>query len=266
MKLIKIVLISTVFVFMLQGNLMAAPHWTHEEQATWGAIEDTSQTVVPLNYPYAECSIGKHQSPIDLAAAQINDARRLNDLEIWYDVDTPVFFNSGHGVQVNTSIDYPGELKIGEESFPLIQFHFHEPSEHVIGNTKFPAELHFVHVGEEGRLVVLAVAVNIGAENTTFQTILDNTPREAEGQNTTSGLQINPNSLLPPLKHNKIDYYTLAGSLTTPPCSEGVQWYLLPEAITISSAQLDQLKAFYTNNARSPQGLNGRVVQHQNNP
>lgn len=240
---------------------VSAPHWTHEEQATWGAIQDTSQTVVPLNYPFAECSIGAHQSPIDFAEAKIDNKRKLNDLEVWYDVDKPVFFNTGHAVQVNTSTNYKGELKIGEESFPLVQFHFHEPSEHAVGGTKFPAELHFVHVGQDGRLIVLGVAIKVGEENATFQTILNNMPTTGGDQNSnSSGIQIDPTTLLPPLGHNSFDYVALAGSLTTPPCSEGVQWYLLLDSITISAAQLDQLKGFYAGNARAPQNVNGRVV------
>ncbi len=263
MKIIKIALISVASILM-SDIVIANPEWTHAEQSTWGAIQDPSQTVVPLNYPYAECSLGKHQSPVDFAAATFNNARSLNKLEIWYDVDKPTFFNSGHAVQVNTSSGYAGEFKIGEESYPLIQFHFHEPSEHVIGDKKFPAELHFVHVGEDGKLIVLAVAVNVGEANATFQTILDNTPHSAGEQNSNSGIQIDPLSILPPINHQNLSFYALAGSLTTPPCSEGVQWYLLSEAITISSAQLDQLKGFYTNNARTPQGLNGRVISSKN--
>lgn len=216
MKINKIVFIGVVLIFM-SSVAFASPHWSHEEQSTWGAIQDTSQTVVPLNYPYAECSIGKHQSPVDFSAATISNEKTLNKLEIWYDVDTPDFFNSGHGVQVNTSSGYTGELKIGEESYSLIQFHFHEPSEHVVGDKKFPAELHFVHIGEDGRIIVLAVAINEGAENATFQTILNSMPHTEGDRHSNSGIQINPLSLLPPINHQKLDFYSLAGSLTTPP-------------------------------------------------
>jgi|GEM_PF-6482368 len=77
MKILKIVFISTAFIFMSNATTHAAsPHWTHEEQSTWGAIQDSTQTVVPLNYHYAECSIGTHQSPIDLAAAQIDNTKK----------------------------------------------------------------------------------------------------------------------------------------------------------------------------------------------
>jgi carbonic anhydrase len=251
-------LLSVVIASYATIAFSGSPHWGHEEQSTWWAIEDTSQPFPPLRYPFAECGVGKHQSPVDLDSAEINKIP-LNPMEILYDVDAPAFYNSGHGVQVNTSLDYTGALKIGDESFPLIQFHFHEPSEHVLGNTRFPAELHYVHVQDDGRIVVLAVAVNVGDENPTFQAILDNTPHTAGEKNENSGLQINPAALLPPLDH-PIKYYTLAGSLTTPPCSEGVQWYILPKAITISGAQLDQLKSIYTHNARLPQDLNERSL------
>lgn len=253
--------LASVIFACYTAAAVSAPHWTHEEQATWGAIQDPSQTVVPLNYPYAECSIGSHQSPVDLADARIDNARKLNDLEVWYDVDTPVFFNTGHAVQVNTSTHYNGELKIGEESYPLVQFHFHEPSEHAVGGVKFPAELHFVHVGPDGRLIVLGVAVTVGEENATLQTILNNMPATGGDQNANAtGIQIDPTTLLPPMRHQSFDYVAFAGSLTTPPCSEGVQWYLLLDSISISAAQLSQLKGFYTDNARSPQNLNGRVI------
>lgn len=247
---------ALVLVFTLNmATSFAAPHWTHHEQSEWGAIEDTHQTVVPLMYPFAECSIGKHQSPIDLAAE--TNAARLNILRIRYDADTPVFYNSGHGVQVNTSLDYNGRLKIGKLTYPLIQFHFHEPSEHVIHGQTFPAELHFVHVRDDGKLAVLGVLIETGKENPTFQTILNNMPYEEGKKNQNTGISINPKSLLP---RNTRDYYAVAGSLTTPPCSEGVEWYVLAEPIVISEQQLEQLKSFYSENARMPQDLNGRVV------
>lgn len=252
-------LASAIFTCYATVAFSAPPQWSHNEQPTWWAIEDTSQ-VMPLRYPYAECGVGKHQSPIDLAAATINNTKTLNKLQALYDIDTPIFFNSGHGVQVNTSLSYTGALKIGEESYPLIQFHFHEPSEHVVGNKRFPAELHFVHINEDGRIIVLATAIDVGDENAIFQTILDNTPHQEGVKNANSGIQINPTLLLPALDQENLDFYTFAGSLTTPPCSEGVQWYLLPKVITISAAQLEQLKGFYTNNARLPQALNGRAV------
>ena len=250
--------ISLLFLILCANVAVAEPHWTHEEQANWGAIEDTSQTEAPLMFPFAVCSIGNHQSPVDLAAD--NKEERVNRLSFEYFTDDPVFFNSGHGVQVNTSLDYEGQLKIGKEAYPLIQFHFHEPSEHVVNGESFPAELHFVHVKENGKIAVLGVLIRVGEENTTFQTILDNMPPTPEEENADTGINIHPLSLLP---YNKKDYYSLAGSLTTPPCSEGVDWYVMKEPSEISESQLEQLKSFYTENARHVQDLNNRRVSRK---
>ena len=258
-KFFQVVAITIAVSF---ANLaFAAPHWNHEEQATWWEIEDTSKDL-PMKYPFATCGVGQHQSPIDLATAKFDNTKKLNKLQASYPIDpAPVFFNSGHGIQVNTSNDYKGEIKIGEESYPLIQFHFHEPSEHVINGKPFAAELHYVHVGNDGRIIVVGAAIDIGAENPTFQIVLDNMPHEHASQKTDANITINPASLLPAsLDSNDLDFYSLVGSLTTPPCSEGVQWYLLSQVITISAAQLEQLKGFYSDNARSPQNVNGRVL------
>ena len=114
-----------------------------------------------------------------------------------------------------------------------------------------------MHVRDDGKLAVLGVLIETGNENPTFQTILNNMPYEEREKNENTGISINPESLLP---HNTKDYYSVAGSLTTPPCSEGVEWYVLAEPIIISAEQLAQLKSFYSENARVPQDLNGRVV------
>ncbi len=256
MKFMIFLIVTLSISVIYPANVLAGPHWSHEDQAHWGAIEDAAQTEVPLMFPYAVCSIGEHQSPVDLASGS-NSVEKLNKLKMKYHSDEPVFYNSGHAVQVNTSLDYEGRLKIGKETYPLIQFHFHEPSEHIINGEAFPAELHFVHVRENGKIAVLGVLIREGEEHSTIQTILDNVPFVHEEQNADSGIRIDPRSLLP---RNKKEYYSFAGSLTTPPCSEGVEWYVLAEPITMSLSQLDQLKNFYTNNARHIQNLNSRSI------
>lgn len=233
------------------------PSWNHGDQEWW-ALEDTSQSYPPKRYPFAECGVGEHQSPVDLGVAKISEVS-LNSMQINYGTDAVTFFNTGHGIQVDTSADYAGTMNIGQEAYPLIQLHFHEPSEHTLNGERFPAELHFVHVQEDGKIAVLAAAMTLGNANADFQIILDNMPRDANEKNFNSDLHVNLAALLPQL-NQPIQYYTLAGSLTTPPCSEGVQWYILPETVTISSEQLDQLKSFYTNNARGIQELNGRSL------
>ena len=240
---------------LLNAATTSPPHWTHEEQVEWGAIEDTTKTDAPFMYPYAECSIGQHQSPVDLSVQVAS--KKLNTLQVQYLKDKPDFFNSGHAVQVNSSAGYKGELKIGNDIYPLIQYHFHAPSEHVIGNKTFPAELHFVHIRDDGRIAVLGVLLEEGKSNPALQDILDHVPVDAATHNKTSGIEINPKSLLP---KSVSHFYTYAGSLTTPPCSEGVSWYVLAEPVTISADQLSKLESLYKENARDPQALNGRVV------
>ena len=242
-------------VLFFSQHLYAAPHWTHEEQQEWGAIEEVGEPI-PLNYPFAVCGIGIRQSPVDLAGAEFDV--HINNLITHYPVDKPDFYNSGHAIQVNKSLDYSGYLKIGHERFPLIQFHFHTPSEHVIDAQVFDAELHFVHVRNDGRLAVLGILIQEGKTNETLQTILDNMPHEEGTTNSGSMVSINPSKLLP---HNRKHVFTYAGSLTTPPCSEGINWYVMTEPITASIDQIEMLEYFYHDNARHAQDLNGRAVK-----
>lgn len=246
------------FLCYATNAVSAPPHWDYDDPTAWWSLEDASLPA-PLSYPYAECGIGQHQSPVDIAAAQIT-SKPLNQLAAMYGTDTVTFFNSGHAVQVNTSVGYSGKLKIGDETIQLIQFHFHSPSEHVINGEHFPAEAHYVHINEDGRIAVVAVAIQVGEEHPDFQIVLDNTPVTGGDKNPDTGLQIDPAAFLPSGDHNNLEYFTLAGSLTTPPCSEGVQWYLLADPITISEAQLAQFQSFYSDNARFVQDLNGRAI------
>ena len=238
-----------------------SPHWTYKpiDQAQWRALEDNTQAV-PSNYPYAECGLGNQQSPIDLKVAASEGV--FNKLVTYYPQDKPDFFNSGHAAQVNLTDAYKGYLKIGQDKYPLIQFHFHAPSEHAYGNKLFDGELHFVHIRNDGKTIVLGIFLKAGRQsNKTLQTILNNMPESGQ-HNDDSRISIQPTLLLP---KNSQQIYTYAGSLTTPPCSEGVIWYILSKPLEISKDQLSQLKALnqsnesYPNNNRLLQNLNSRV-------
>ena len=271
MKIKKsLALMACAFGFGMSVSV-AAPHWVHEyepnaeynSQPDWGSIEDASQDTIPAKYPYAECGIGTHQSPIDLSN-EINSAS-LNGLSINYPKDYPDYYNTGHAPQVNVSTNYSGKLKVGNDVFPLVQYHLHAPSEHIIGATKFAAELHFVHVKADGKIAVLGVLLKVGRSNSTLGTILAyQLPLDNLGEaQHNSGPEIDPMKLLP---EDKTHFYSYAGSLTTPPCSEGVSWYVLSHPVEISQAQLDTLKSInlanegFDYNNRVTQGLNGRVV------
>ena len=177
-----------------------------------------------------------------------------------------IFLTVAMPAQVNLPPTYPGRLFVNRDAYPLIQFHFHAPAEHVIGTKTFPAELHFVHIRADGKMAVLSVLLEEQGdiENPEFQKILDNMPRTPATHETSSGVRLLLKSLLP---SNKAKFFSYAGSLTTPPCSEGVNWYVLSEPLKVSKSQLTELVNFsqylegidHPNN-RLPQDLNGRVV------
>ena len=264
-NILPMYILSMVVLLVCPSLVTAAPEWTHQEQSTWGALEDSTQTVTPLMYPYAECNIGSHQSPVDLASIALN--RQSDSLRIGYDKDvSPDFFNSGHAAQVNLPENYPGKFFVNRDAFPLIQFHFHVPAEHVIGTQTFPAELHFVHIRPDGKMAVLAVLIEVKGDlvNPEVQKIIDNMPHTIATHNTSTNVQLRLRELLPT---NKARFFSYAGSLSTPPCSEGVNWYVLSDPLTISANQLAELMDFsqYLEgiglpNNRMPQNLNGRLV------
>jgi len=219
MRLDKIFLATSLLALPTISSEVSAddPHWNYEDQDHWGALEDTNPaTPIPQKYPYATCVIGKTQSPINLENKAItNHLNRLN-FNRW-DVFKADFYNNGHAVQVQPLKpgDDAGTLSIGRDDYPLIQFHFHTPSEHVIGAKQFAAELHFVHIREDGRKAVVGVLIEKGETiNPYLQTIINNMPRKP-GHNRNSGIWIDPMKLLPTTQRNV--FHTYAGSLTTPP-------------------------------------------------
>lgn len=239
-----------------------SPHWDYgmqDQPAGWGAIEGTA-TPPPMNYPYAECAIGTRQTPLDIA-----DARRtpvLNGLTFNWKPFAADFFNTGHAIQVQpvTPIAYSGTTKVGKDSYPLVQAHLHTPSEHTLNGKKFEAEIHFVNVRGDGRLAVVGLLIELGAFNPQIQLMLDNTINNpGEKTHNRTAILFEPKKLLPKGAGTG-KFYTYSGSLTTPPCTEGVNWYVYEKPITVSAAQLIQLKSFYDGNDRHPQPPNGRQV------
>jgi carbonic anhydrase len=233
----------------------AAPHWDYLEQDHWAEVEDHGTTLAPpFNFPFAECGIGQHQSPVDLTGGAQGT---VNGLKWSYPkADQPTYLNNGHAGQVTMPLGYAGALSIGKDAYPLIQFHLHAPSEHVVNGVAHDAELHYVHVRNDGKIAVLGVFLDVGAENPALDRVLKNIPL-TEGS--VVGPAVSPGAFLP-AKSDRQSFYTYAGSLTTPPCSEGVSWYVQSQPITLSAAQLDALKAIHDENARHAQPANGRVV------
>jgi carbonic anhydrase len=218
--------------------------WSYEGAtgpAHWGEICAPSNLV---------CVAGTRQSPIDVPAAP---NAKLPKLVFDYRPTPLEVENNGHTIEVKVQSE--SYLRIGRESYRLVQFHFHTPSEHRLKGEAFPMELHFVHRNALGELAVVGVFLREGASNPALQRIWDHIPGEAEVA-AAHGEKLDPEDLLPQDR----EYYRYAGSLTTPPCSEGVRWHVLREPVDVSGSQVDEFRAIFPLNARPLQLLNDRPV------
>ena len=220
------------------------PHWSYEGKegpAKWGKLDKA----------FSECSLGHTQSPIDIKGAKLAD---LPPLKFDYQAVPLNIIDNGHTVQVNYA---PGStLTVGDKTYTLKQFHFHHPSEEHINGRGFDLVAHLVHADADGHLAVVAVLFKQGTENPLLVTLWKNIPSEKEKAVDIPGVTIDVTNLLP-ADHG---YYTFAGSLTTPPCSEGVTWYVLKTQSTVSPDELAAFVRIYPKDARPIQPLHGRQV------
>jgi len=221
-------------------------HWGYGIEGgpeQWGSMEPA----------FALCSTGLSQSPIDIITAQVDDID-LEALRFAYGGTPLDIENNGHTIQVNVSSD--ATLSIGESRFKLAQFHFHGPSEHKIDGIHAPLEMHLVHHDDAGLLAVVGVLIEAGDANPELAKAWTHMPTEAGTSQTPAGVKIDLPGLLP----GSTEGYHYQGSLTTPPCTEGVRWVVLMEPIQASPAQIDAFGAVVPPNNRPTQMLNGRTV------
>ncbi len=221
-------------------------HWSYGGEtgpAHWGS-EDES---------FAACGIGKHQSPINIEGAV---TQALPALEFGYQPTPLTVTDTGHSFQVNAAAG-AGGFTVGGDHYDLVQFHFHQPSEERMHGRRYSMVAHIVHKNAKGDLAVVAVLIRKGKENSFLKPVFDNFPPVGTPEKAVAGATLNVTDFLP-ARHG---YYTFDGSLTTPPCSEGVRWFVLKSAVEASEKQINQFKARYANNARPTQQLNGRRVE-----
>jgi carbonic anhydrase len=167
--------------------------------------------------------------------------------------------NNGHTIQVNYD---PGSyIEIDGVRYDLQQFHFHAPSEHTINGKLAEAELHLVHKSADGKLAVVGILIEVGAENPAFKSTWDNLP-VAKGPVQQLSMEVNAAAMLPAVQET----YRYEGSLTTPPCTEGVKWNVMVEPIEMSEAQLAAFTHIFEGNNRPVQPLEGRTLIEDNTP
>ncbi len=220
------------------------PHWSYHGATgpdAWGTLDPA----------YGACGAGTQQSPIDLAGAVKAD---LPPIAVqWKPVKLDAVVNNGHTIQVNTATG--GHMVLDGARYDLLQFHFHHMSEHTLDGRQFPLEVHFVHKATGGNgLAVIGVFFAEGAENATLAPIWQAMP-EREGE-ASSSATVDPATLLPASR----TAFRYAGSLTTPPCSEIVNWTVFGEPLSASSGQIAAFAKMFPNNFRPVQPRNRRFL------
>ncbi|MEZ6971729.1 MULTISPECIES: carbonic anhydrase [Aeromonas] len=221
----------------------ATVHWEYSGEA--GPAKWAS-----LTPEYGQCA-GSNQSPVNLSGLV---KAELAPLQFHYLAGGRSVTNNGHTVQVDYA---PGStLELDGMHFTLKQFHFHAPSENLIEGKSYPLEGHLVHVNDQGELAVVAVMFEPGSANSALGRAWTSLPAKAGEQHQLKEA-VSAEQLLPA----KRDYYRFSGSLTTPPCSEGVRWLVMKQPVQISQAQIDAFKAvMHHPNNRPVQPLHGRLV------
>lgn len=247
----KALFLALLLVFGLVSGAIAsehggAVHWGYQGEigpAYWG----------DLSPEFHMCKEGKSQTPIDIVDAVDVDLPPLN---FNYGDSTLALVNNGHTIKAN--YDKGSSLTVDGKTYRLLQFHFHSLSENKVEGQYFPLEAHLVHQTADGSLAVVSVLFEEGAANPLLERLWGYTPPKVNSTTTVATAAINVNDLLP----ENADYYSFTGSLTTPPCTEGVKWMVLQAPVSISPAQIAKFRSFFSDHEtkRPIQPLNDRVV------
>lgn len=240
----KLVIIAMVLVISVAAYASGVTHWNYSGDAGpehWGE----------LSPQFTVCSEGKNQSPINLTRFIEAD---LKPIRIHYQVGGNEILNNGHTIQVNFA---PGsKIFVDGHEFALKQYHFHAPSEHHINGKSYPMEAHLVHSDKDGNLAVMGVMFVEGEANEAIAKAWSHMPGKAGIKRKLSSA-VSAEGILP----SNRDYYRYNGSLTTPPCTEGVCWLIMKEPVTASKAQLQKFThVMHHPNNRPLQPVNARPV------
>ena len=223
-------------------------HWGYEGDESpdkWGSLDEH----------YRVCGGGPFQSPIALTSTGTSVHHETLHLEY-----APAEFhavNNGHTIQLNCEHD-EDYLQLNGHPYKLIQGHFHAPSEHTVNGEQFPMALHLVHLDEYDHIAVVGIPIRVGAENAVLKPIFDELPAKKGDRIDHPEIKLD----LPNLVANEKQFFHYLGSLTTPPCTENVQWLFMESPIEVSQAQLDAFVAVIGKNARPIQPGNQRMITH----
>ena len=222
----------------------ASIHWNYEGDGgpeNWSKLDPKNTT----------CALGQRQSPIDIKdGIKVN----LDPIKFNYRPSTFRSVDNGHTIQVEVG---DSSINLTGKNYELVQFHFHRPSEEKINGQRFDMVVHLVHKSDDGQLAVVAVLLERGTENPFIQTLWNNLPLEKNTPVQPPTTMIDLSTFLPATR----SYYTYMGSLTTPPCSEGVLWLVMKQPVQVSQDQINIFSRLYRNNARPIQPSGGRLIK-----
>ena len=219
-------------------------HWEYEGSTgpeRWGDLSEE----------FKACKVGHMQSPVDLGGADIKGSFTVRTA---YKAGPLTILNNGHTVQA--TFPAGSVLSSGIARYKLLQVHFHTPSEETIYGVPYPMVAHFVHVDHAGNLAVLGVLFEEGAFNPELDKLIKLAPRQQTPAQTYDAVMFDPGKLLP----SNLAVYRYEGSLTTPPCTEGVRWHVATHPVSASAGQIAMLHAIMGDNARPTQPLHGRLL------
>jgi len=244
-RILTMVLLTLLAFWQFEVHAGGKTHWGyegHEGPENWGT----------LSPDYHICKDGKKQSPIDIYGAK---RVKLGKIKFNYKASPKNIVNNGHTIQINMNKGST-MTAVNGKIYKLLQFHFHAPSEHTIDGKAADMVAHLVHQAADGQLGVIGVLMNKGRSNHVIDQLWQSMPQSAKGKNKLSG-NIKVNNLLPKNK----SYYNYSGSLTTPPCSEGVYWMVLKSPIQVSAAQIKAFTTLFAKSTRPVQPMYGRLIK-----
>ncbi|HHD11293.1 MAG TPA: carbonic anhydrase family protein [Deltaproteobacteria bacterium] len=243
-------LVTAIFLAIL---LSVTPAIAGSGKAHWGYEGKTGpEHWGELSKEFELCSKGKEQSPVDISNPV---PEKMKPLKFSYKKAKKLHVvNNGHTIKVSYPAGSIFDAPNGKK-YELLQFHFHAPSEHTVGGKAYPMEMHLVHKSKDGKIAVVGVFIKEGAHNKAIEKIWEELP-EKEGETEDVEEALSAAELLPASR----SYYHYNGSFTTPPCTEGVNWFVITEPIELSKKQIDKFRSIMDGNARPVQPLNERVI------
>ena len=245
-------ILKTAQVLLILTVLFGGPGWSAGGDVHWAYSGSTGPKYwAEISPEYAARGLGLNQSPINITDTVTAE---LEALQFDYRSGSTNIVNNGHTLQVNAE---PGSwLRVGSENFQLVQLRFHSPSEHQIDGKAALLEAHFVHENDKGELAVVAALLNDGEWNADLEKIIGPSAPRTMGQSAPIDFKFQQFELY----GDHESYFRYNGSLTTPPCTEGVRWYVLKATGTISRDQAASFVDLIGEDARGPQPLNARLV------